>query len=116
MFVLIDFLGSRNRGGQEQLSCCEETEKRLEERKLDPHVEEQFFGGCLYAAKSSRPGQCGCADGWPCLCYWILHSIALLGECVDVDLEHNAIDFLSRCQDEHGGHGGGPWQASKVWS
>ncbi|GJZ18949.1 protein farnesyltransferase subunit beta [Tanacetum coccineum] len=46
---------------------------------------------------------------WPWLCCWILHSIAILGECVDVALDHNAIDFLSRCQDEHGGHG-----ASKV--
>lgn len=46
----------------------------------------------------------------PWLCYWILHSLALLRECVDVALEHNAIDFLSRCQDEHGGYGGGPGQ------
>nr|GEV94249.1 40S ribosomal protein S8-like [Tanacetum cinerariifolium] len=38
-------------------------EKRLEERKLDSHVEEQFSGGRLYAAISSRPGQCGRADG-----------------------------------------------------
>ncbi|GKC20798.1 hypothetical protein Tco_1022948, partial [Tanacetum coccineum] len=33
---------------------------------------------------------------WLWLCYWILHSIAILGECVDVDLDHNAIDYLSR--------------------
>ncbi|GJW94550.1 40S ribosomal protein S8-like protein [Tanacetum coccineum] len=39
-------------------------EKRLEERKLDSHVEEQFSGGRLYAAISSRPGQCGRADGY----------------------------------------------------
>ncbi|XP_023728727.1 protein farnesyltransferase subunit beta isoform X2 [Lactuca sativa] len=46
----------------------------------------------------------------PWICYWILHSIALLGDCVDEDLESNAIDFLSRCQDQHGGYGGGPGQ------
>ncbi|KAI3704784.1 hypothetical protein L1987_75013 [Smallanthus sonchifolius] len=46
----------------------------------------------------------------PWICYWILHSIALLGESVDVALEHNAIDFISRCQDQHGGYGGGPGQ------
>lgn len=34
----------------------------------------------------------------PWICYWILHSIALLGESVDADLKYNAIDFLSRCQ------------------
>ncbi|XP_071703840.1 small ribosomal subunit protein eS8-like [Rutidosis leptorrhynchoides] len=37
-------------------------EKRQEDRKLDPHVEEQFSGGRLLAAISSRPGQCGRAD------------------------------------------------------
>jgi len=39
-------------------------EKRQEDRKLDPHVEEQFGGGRLLAAISSRPGQCGRADGY----------------------------------------------------
>ncbi|KAM1187346.1 hypothetical protein ACFX2I_023383 [Malus domestica] len=48
----------------------------------------------------------------PWLCYWILHSLALLEESVDDELEHNAIDFLSRCQDPEGGYSGGPGQAS----
>lgn len=39
-------------------------EKRQEDRKLDPHVEEQFGGGRLLAAISSRPGQCGRCDGY----------------------------------------------------
>ncbi|XP_010435917.1 PREDICTED: protein farnesyltransferase subunit beta-like [Camelina sativa] len=46
----------------------------------------------------------------PWLCYWILHSIALLGDCVDDELENNAIDFLGRCQGSDGGYGGGPGQ------
>nr|XP_043634363.1 protein farnesyltransferase subunit beta-like isoform X2 [Erigeron canadensis] len=46
----------------------------------------------------------------PWICYWILHSIALLGDSVDFGLECNAIDFLSRCQDRDGGYGGGPGQ------
>ncbi|RXH89429.1 hypothetical protein DVH24_031786 [Malus domestica] len=46
----------------------------------------------------------------PWLCYWILHSLALLGESIDDELERNAIDFLSRCQDPEGGYGGGPGQ------
>ncbi|XP_009758103.1 protein farnesyltransferase subunit beta isoform X1 [Nicotiana sylvestris] len=46
----------------------------------------------------------------PWLCYWILHSIALLGESIDAKLENDAIDFLSRCQDKDGGYGGGPGQ------
>ncbi|WCJ20963.1 Protein farnesyltransferase subunit beta [Euphorbia peplus] len=48
----------------------------------------------------------------PWLCYWILHSIALLGECLDFELENSSIDFLNRCQDPDGGYGGGPGQES----
>ncbi|KAJ0045482.1 40S ribosomal protein S8 [Pistacia vera] len=39
-------------------------EKRQKERKLDSHIEEQFGGGRLLACISSRPGQCGRADGY----------------------------------------------------
>ncbi|KAJ4824718.1 hypothetical protein Tsubulata_045530, partial [Turnera subulata] len=46
----------------------------------------------------------------PWLCYWMLHSLALLGESLDDELENNAIDFLNRCQDPNGGYGGGPGQ------
>ncbi|KAF8391892.1 hypothetical protein HHK36_022232 [Tetracentron sinense] len=39
-------------------------EKRQEGHKLDPHIEEQFSSGRLLACISSRPGQCGRADGY----------------------------------------------------
>ncbi|KAL9229991.1 hypothetical protein vseg_005395 [Gypsophila vaccaria] len=39
-------------------------EKRQEGRTLDSHIEEQFSGGRLLACISSRPGQCGRADGY----------------------------------------------------
>jgi len=39
-------------------------EKRQKDRKLDSHIEEQFAGGRLLACISSRPGQCGRADGY----------------------------------------------------
>ncbi|KNA26103.1 hypothetical protein SOVF_000550 [Spinacia oleracea] len=39
-------------------------EKRQEGRTLDSHIEEQFGGGRLLACISSRPGQCGRADGY----------------------------------------------------
>lgn len=38
----------------------------------------------------------------PWLCYWIIHSIALLGDCLDDKLENDFIDFLSRCQVSSG--------------
>lgn len=60
--------------GQEGDGAAEETkksnhvlrklEKRQQGRKLDPHIEEQFGGGRLLASISSRPGQCGRADGY----------------------------------------------------
>ncbi|XP_061947062.1 small ribosomal subunit protein eS8 isoform X1 [Populus nigra] len=39
-------------------------DKRQQGRKLDPHIEEQFGSGRLLASISSRPGQCGRADGY----------------------------------------------------
>lgn len=44
------------------------------------------------------------------LCYWILNSIALLGQSLDADHQQSIIDFLRRCQDPNGGYGGGPGQ------
>ncbi|GAB2213927.1 hypothetical protein Droror1_Dr00018253, partial [Drosera rotundifolia] len=38
---------------------------------------------------------------WPWLCYWILHSLDLLTEPVDEELENNAVDFLTRYQKPH---------------
>lgn len=37
---------------------------RDQTRKLDPHLDDQFATGRLYAAISSRPGQCGRCDGY----------------------------------------------------
>jgi small subunit ribosomal protein S8e len=60
--------------GQEGEVAAEETkksnhvqrklEKRQQGRTLDPHIEEQFSSGRLLACISSRPGQCGRADGY----------------------------------------------------
>ncbi|KAG6471942.1 hypothetical protein ZIOFF_069395 [Zingiber officinale] len=45
-------------------SVLRKLEKRQQDRKLDSHVEDQFSTGRLLAAISSRPGQCGRADGY----------------------------------------------------
>lgn len=39
-------------------------EARKADAKMDPHVEDQFSTGRLYAILSSRPGQAGRADGY----------------------------------------------------
>ncbi|CAL9157862.1 unnamed protein product [Musa hybrid cultivar] len=46
----------------------------------------------------------------PWLCYWIIHSITLMGESVNSELEDNVVQFLSHCEDKNGGYGGGPGQ------
>ncbi|KAL2897424.1 Protein farnesyltransferase subunit beta [Bienertia sinuspersici] len=56
------------------------------------------------------PSFCVLDANRPWLCYWILHSIALLGESVDENLEKDVVNFLNRCKDPLGGYGGGPGQ------
>ncbi|KAG0461054.1 hypothetical protein HPP92_021351 [Vanilla planifolia] len=46
----------------------------------------------------------------PWLCYWIIHSMSLLGESLDIEVENSIIEFLSHCEDKQGGYGGGPGQ------
>ncbi|KAL5974246.1 hypothetical protein ACLOJK_030910 [Asimina triloba] len=75
------------------------------EVRREKHIEFFFkglrlLGPSYYVLDANRP--------W--ICYWILHSIALLGESVDIELENDIVDFLSRCQDKNGGYGGGPGQ------
>ncbi len=42
----------------------------------------------------------------PWLCYWIVHSMTLLGRDVTGELSRDVVDFLKRCQSPCGGFGG----------
>lgn len=46
----------------------------------------------------------------PWLCYWIVHSLKILGESLDDDGCDRIIGFLAKCQSPEGGFGGGPGQ------
>ncbi|EDO45865.1 predicted protein [Nematostella vectensis] len=46
----------------------------------------------------------------PWLCYWMLHSLKLLGEEVPLQQVSDIVGFLRRCQHPEGGFGGGPNQ------
>ncbi|KAI6119840.1 ribosomal protein S8e/ribosomal biogenesis NSA2 [Pisolithus croceorrhizus] len=54
--------------GEEPAKRSNHLQRKLEERrndsKIDPLLEQQFVAGRLYACISSRPGQCGRADGY----------------------------------------------------
>lgn len=58
-------------------------EKRQQNRKLDSHIEEQFGGGRLLACISSRPGQCGRADGY----VTFLHFLSFLSAKCQIVLQ-----------------------------
>ncbi|KAL2335647.1 hypothetical protein Fmac_016860 [Flemingia macrophylla] len=79
------------------------------ELQRDNHME--FLSKGLRHLSSSF---CVLDSNRPWLCYWIFHSIALLGESVDDELEDDAIDFLNRCQDPNGGYAGGPGQMPHI--
>ena len=47
----------------------------------------------------------------PWICYWIVHSLALLDAPLPAEVPADAVtDFLALCQDPEGGFGGGPMQ------
>lgn len=46
----------------------------------------------------------------PWLCYWILHSLHILGESLENEEYSKIAGFLGKCQSEKGGFGGGPGQ------
>ncbi|XP_031787565.1 protein farnesyltransferase subunit beta isoform X3 [Nasonia vitripennis] len=46
----------------------------------------------------------------PWLCYWILHSLHILGATLDDEDYAKVVIFLAKCQDPEGGFGGGPGQ------
>ena len=47
----------------------------------------------------------------PWICYWIVHSLALLDAPLPTEVSSGAVaDFLALCQDPEGGFGGGPMQ------
>ena len=63
------FLGKKKKGEtEEKKSRSKKVTKKLEKRKatrvIDQHLKEQFNSGRIYACISSRPGQCGRADGY----------------------------------------------------
>ncbi|XP_070577391.1 protein farnesyltransferase subunit beta-like [Ptychodera flava] len=46
----------------------------------------------------------------PWLCYWILHSLYLLGEQISEEQSSSVAQFIKKCQHPDGGFGGGPDQ------
>ena len=60
------FTSKAEEGKEKKLDAAtiEKQKKRAETASVAPNLSEQFTSGRLYACISSRPGQCGRADGY----------------------------------------------------
>lgn len=66
---------------------------------------------CLEGLESLGQGY-SCLDASrPWLCYWIIHSLAILDAIPSEQILSRAVNFLSKCQAPSGGFCGGPGQA-----
>jgi len=79
----------------------EELNRTLSLRKED-HID--FLESALNKLSSSF--QTLDASG-PWMCYWIIHSLKLLGKEIDTSLKKKVCNTLSMCQHKDGGFGGG---------
>ncbi|GHP01360.1 hypothetical protein PPROV_000011600 [Pycnococcus provasolii] len=52
----------------------------------------------------------------PWLLYWTTHALAIMGETLDAEFNHDAVKFLATCQTPSGGFGGGPGQLAHMAS
>ncbi|KAH0949090.1 hypothetical protein HN011_006220 [Eciton burchellii] len=89
-------------------SCRDETDPVLLKYK---HVE--YLKKSILSLKETYE----CLDSSrPWLCFWILHSLALLGERLSDEENSKVISFLAKCQSPMGGFGGGPGQFAHLAS
>lgn len=76
-----------------------------------PIVRKKIHGQMLKSCLRTLPNSYECLDAsrtW--LVYWILHSLWLLNDMPDSETQSDVVHFLSLCQHEEGGFGGGPGQ------
>ncbi|XP_071962198.1 protein farnesyltransferase subunit beta-like [Antedon mediterranea] len=104
------------------------TNSSLEQEKVEASVGEvyqTFISGSNKIPKLEREKHLGylnkglkhlsesyeCLDASkPWLCYWILHSLELLGEKISEEYASQVAQFIGKCQHPGGGFGGGPGQ------
>lgn len=80
-----------------------------------PLTREEHVAYCR-AGLENLPAQMSSLDASrPWLCYWMTHSLELLGSPVDAQCAARLVDFLgTRCQDPDGGFAGGPGQLAHL--
>ena len=73
----------------------------------------EFLKRGLFRHLPSSYGSLDASRPW--ICYWILHSLDILGyQCTDEEAS-KVVQFLNKCKDKkRGGYGGGPGQVSSA--
>ncbi|XP_077297793.1 farnesyl transferase beta subunit [Arctopsyche grandis] len=80
-----------------------------------PKIKRKVHVGYLKSSLCHIPRAYECLDASrPWMCYWILNALWLLNEMPDSNTLSHVVTFLSKCQHEEGGYGGGPGQDSHL--
>lgn len=80
-----------------------------------PILNRQVHCSLLKSWLKSLPKSYECLDASrPWLVYWILHSLSILDDMPDKETLSHIVEFLSHCQHDEGGYGGGPMQYSHL--
>lgn len=76
-----------------------------------PVLNKRVHSKMLKSFLNKLPRNYECLDASrPWLVYWILHALSILDDMPDVGTLSNIVQFLTACQHEEGGYGGGPCQ------
>ena len=70
---------------------------------------------CLRNIRELHPTYISLNSSRTWIVYWLVHSLGVLGELeLDEDLQTDVVQFLSSCQHDSGGFGGGPGQLAHL--
>jgi len=70
---------------------------------------------CLRNIRDLHPTYVSLNSSRTWIVYWLVHSLGVLGELdLEKDLQTDVVKFLSSCQHESGGFGGGPGQLAHL--
>ncbi|XP_012283379.1 protein farnesyltransferase subunit beta isoform X2 [Orussus abietinus] len=84
---------------------------KLYKLQMEPQLISCTHIGFLKKSLIQLNEQYQCLDcSRPWLCYWILHTLQILGEDLQNPKYSKVVGFLAKCQSPDGGFGGGPGQ------
>lgn len=93
------------------LKIYKQFEKKASNDPELPILNRNIHSKLLKSWLNGLPKSYECLDASrPWLIYWILHALWTLDDMPDAETLSHIVQFLSHCQHENGGYGGGPCQ------